>query len=294
MSSAMISINQLSLRPGTTGSSKPTNTPQICISKSRSLSSAFANSAGRVLLSTNTRSCQSVCVKPLVVIARRGGFRDGRKDVRNKPAHLINERIRAPEVRLVDNEKNMLGVVSLQEARQMASDAKKDLVCISPDASPPVCRVMDYTKFKYAQEKKAKETKRKQKSLRVDVKELKMRYNIDKHDFEVKFRAATKFLKAGDKVKFMCQFRGRENDFKHMGREMFLNMAGRLDEVATIEAQPRAMGSTMTMVLTPVVSKADLVEQAAAEEKSNKKSKKKNKENREELVEEPGAETIIG
>ena len=129
-----------------------------------------------------------------------------------------NEELDLPEARIIDEDKEFVGVMSTDEAMVIAEEAGLDLVLVSPDANPPVCRIMNYSKFKYENEKKARETRKKAAAARVEVKELKMRYNIDVHDYGVRLRAAQKFLGAGDRVKVICQFRGRENEFRDIGR----------------------------------------------------------------------------
>jgi len=125
---------------------------------------------------------------------------------------------------------------------------------------------MNYSKYKYEQEKKDREARKKAASIRVDLKELKMRYNIDTHDYEVRLRSALKFLEAGDKVKVICQFRGRENDFREIGREMFARFVEDIGEVGSLENKPNMEGNSMTMVIAPSVSKSDRVAQAARED----------------------------
>ena len=132
-----------------------------------------------------------------------------------------NEDIDLPEVRVMDEDKTPIGVMSSAEALEIAEEAGLDLVLMSPEANPPVCRIMNYSKYKYEQEKKQRETRKRAKATQVEVKELKMRYNIDTHDYGVRLKAAKKFLDGGDRVKVICQFRGRENDFRELGKEMW-------------------------------------------------------------------------
>jgi translation initiation factor IF-3 len=131
-----------------------------------------------------------------------------------------------------------------------------DLVVMSPDADPPLARIMDYSKYKYEKEKKDREARKKAAAVRVDIKELKMRYNIDTHDYGVRLRAAQKFLSGGDKVKVICQFRGRENDFRELGREMFDRFVEDVGDLATVENRPNMEGNSMTMLLAPVGDKS--------------------------------------
>jgi translation initiation factor IF-3 len=147
-------------------------------------------------------------------------------------------------------------VMSTDEALERAEEAGLDLVVMSPDADPPLARIMDYSKYKYEKEKKDREARKKAAAVRVDIKELKMRYNIDTHDYGVRLRAAQKFLSGGDKVKVICQFRGRENDFRELGREMFDRFVEDVGDLATVENRPNMEGNSMTMLLSPVGDKS--------------------------------------
>ena len=161
----------------------------------------------------------------------------------------MNEQISAKEVRLIDAEGTQVGVVSLEKALGMADDADLDLVEISPNNNPPVCKILDYGKYKYEQQKKAAEARKKQKT--VDVKELKMRPTIEEHDFGVKLKNATRFLKGGDKVKFTIRFRGREMAYQDQGRELMERLQGELDELGKVELEPKMEGRQMIMILAP-------------------------------------------
>ena len=157
------------------------------------------------------------------------------------------------ELRLVDDKNNQLGIMSLQEALRIAKERQLDLIEIAPQANPPVCRLMDYGKYKYEQSKKEKEAKKKQKI--IQVKEIKMRPNIEEHDYQVKLRNAMKFLKSGNKVKTTIMFKGREIVHAPKGEEMLSRMAGDLKEVSVVERSPKLEGRNMVMVLSPKVDK---------------------------------------
>ena len=143
----------------------------------------------------------------------------------------------------------MVGVVSLNEGLSRADDVGLDLVEVSPNASPPVCKILDYGKFKYIAQKKANETRKKQKT--IDVKEIKMRPNIDIHDYDVKMRAIIKFLGEGDKVKVTLRFRGREMAHQDFGRDVLERVRMQLEEEAKVEQYPAMEGRQMIMVLAP-------------------------------------------
>ena len=158
--------------------------------------------------------------------------------------------IRVPEIRLIDHEGENRGVVSPEDAIAMAEDVGLDLVEISPNANPPVCKIMDFGKFKYESQKKANEAKKKQKV--IEVKEVKFRPNIDTHDYDVKMRNVTKFLEAGDKVKVTLRFRGREMAHQELGRELLEKIADDIEGLGKIEAMPKMEGRQMIMVAAPV------------------------------------------
>jgi translation initiation factor IF-3 len=162
---------------------------------------------------------------------------------------LINEQIRAKEVRLIDSEGNQLGVMGIQEARAMADELNLDLVNISPSAAPPVCKIMDYGKFRYEQQKKEKEARKKQKV--VEVKEIRLGIFTEEHDLATKANNALKFLTAGDKVKISMRFRGREMGYVSKGRETMLRFCTMVEDMGTIEKNPILEGRNMSMVLAP-------------------------------------------
>lgn len=177
-----------------------------------------------------------------------------RRGDRNDDGPRVNENIRAEKVRLVDADGEMAGVVSIPEALKMAEEAGLDLVEVSPNADPPVCKILDYGKYKYEQQKKAAEARKKQKT--VDVKEVKIRPGIEKHDYEVKMRNARRFLEGGDKVKVTMRFRGREMAHQNIGMDVLRRMKEELADVSKPELEPKLEGRQMIMVLGPDAAKA--------------------------------------
>ena len=161
----------------------------------------------------------------------------------------VNSQIAVPSVRLVDEGGAMVGVVPLREALQMAADVGLDLVEISPNAEPPVCKILDYGKFKYEAQKKKNEARKKQKV--IEVKEIKLRPGIDDHDYDVKMRSMLKFIDEGDKVKVTMRFRGRELAHQELGMNVLMRVKDDLDKVAKVEQVPRMEGRQMTMVMSP-------------------------------------------
>ncbi len=162
--------------------------------------------------------------------------------------YMINEQIRDKEVRLIGEAGQMIGVVSIREAMQMAEDAGLDLVKIAPTATPPVCKIVDYGKFKYEQVRKEKEAKKKQKI--VEIKEIRLSPNIDTNDLNTKISAARKFLSKGDKVKVTLRFRGREMAHMNNSKHILDDFAESLSDVATVDKAPKVEGRSMTMFLT--------------------------------------------
>jgi len=152
-------------------------------------------------------------------------------------------------VRLVDEKGQMVGVVGRSEALTMAATAGLDLVEIAPNADPPVCKILDYGKFKYEEQKKKNEARKKQKI--IEVKEIKLRPSIDDHDYEVKRRSMMKFIEEGDKVKVTMRFRGRELAHQELGMDVLIRVRDDLDEIAKVEQMPRMEGRQMTMVMSP-------------------------------------------
>lgn len=162
---------------------------------------------------------------------------------------MINEEIRTKEVRLIGAEGEQLGIKPFREALQMAQDANLDLVNVAPTAKPPVCRIMDYGKFRYEQQKKEKEARKNQKI--VDIKEIRLSATIDEHDFQTKLRNAVKFLNDGDKVKASVRFRGREIAHAEIGKKVLDRMATEVAEIANMERAPKLEGRSMIMILSP-------------------------------------------
>lgn len=159
----------------------------------------------------------------------------------------INEEIRAREVRVLSQANEQLGIMPLREAFRLAAEVQLDLVEVAPLAKPPVCRIMDYGKYRYEQQKREKEAKKKQKI--VTVKEVKVRPNIEDHDFNVKLKNAQRFLQEGDKVKATVMFRGRELSHPELGRQVLVRMAADLKEIANVEREPKLEGKNMIMIL---------------------------------------------
>jgi translation initiation factor IF-3 len=161
----------------------------------------------------------------------------------------VNEEIRVPQVRLIDENGEMLGVLSIRDALYRAYQSGLDLLEISPNAVPPVCKITDYGKFKYEQQKKANEARKKQKV--VEIKEIKVRPNIDDHDYDVKMRQAKGFIGEGDKVKVTLRFRGREMAHQELGVKLLERIRTELAEIVKVESMPRLENRQMIMVLAP-------------------------------------------
>ena len=161
----------------------------------------------------------------------------------------VNDMISAPSVRVVGADGEMVGVLSVEEGIALALDSGLDLVEVSPNADPPVCKVLDYGKFKYEEQKKRNEARKKQRV--IEVKEIKMRPGIDIHDYEVKMRNAQRFLEHGDKVKFTIRFRGREMAHQNLGMEVLNRIRAELDEQVKVEQYPRIEGRLMVMIVAP-------------------------------------------
>ena len=162
----------------------------------------------------------------------------------------MNDRIRAPEVRLIDENGDNIGVVSPSRAMEMAEDAGLDLVEISPNANPPVAKIMDFGKFKYEQQKRESEARKKQKT--IEVKEVKFRPNTDTHDYDVKMKNVFKFLGNGDKVKVTLRFRGREMAHQELGRDLLLRVAEDTKDLGKVENMPKMEGRQMIMMIGPL------------------------------------------
>ena len=161
----------------------------------------------------------------------------------------INDEIAVMRVRLVDERGHMVGVVGRNDALTMASDAGLDLVEIAPNADPPVCKILDFGKYKYEEQKKKNEARKKQKI--IEVKEIKLRPSINDHDYDVKMRSMVKFIEEGDKVKVTMRFRGRELAHQELGMDVLVRVKDDLDEIAKVEQMPRMEGRQMIMVMSP-------------------------------------------
>ena len=161
----------------------------------------------------------------------------------------VNGSIRAPKVRCIDPDGNQLGVIDTRDALVKAEDFGLDLVEVQPNADPPVCKILDYGKYKYEAQKRANEARKKQKI--IEVKEIKFRPNIDEHDYQVKMRNVSKFLAAGDKVKVTLRFRGREMAHQELGAKVLARVREETEEVAKVEAMPKLEGRQMVMVIAP-------------------------------------------
>ncbi len=164
-------------------------------------------------------------------------------------ANRLNEEITVPEIRLIGEEGEQVGVVSIRTALQMAEEAELDLVEIAPLAKPPVCRIMDYGKFKYQEAKKAHEAKLKQKQ--VQVKEVKLRPGTDENDYQIKLRNMTRFLEDGDKVKVTLRFRGREMAHQEFGMRQLERIKADLAALGQVEQMPKMEGGQMIMIIAP-------------------------------------------
>ncbi|WP_163526554.1 translation initiation factor IF-3 [Halobacillus ihumii] len=165
----------------------------------------------------------------------------------------VNEKIRAREVRLIDVNGEQLGVKSRNEALDIAAKANLDLVMVAPNAKPPVCRIMDYGKYRYEQQKKEKEARKNQTIIKL--KEVRLSPGIEEHDFNTKLRNARKFLTKGDKVKASVRFRGRAITHKELGQKVLERLAEECQDVATIETKPKMEGRNMFMMLAPLAEK---------------------------------------
>ncbi len=166
-----------------------------------------------------------------------------------KDGPRVNREIDSPQVQLILDSGDNKGVVSIDEAIGLAEAAGLDLVEIAPNSSPPVVKILDFGKYKYQAQKKAAEARKKQKT--IEIKEIKMRPNIDTHDYDVKMRAIRRFFEEGDKVKVTLRFRGREMAHQDLGMKLLDRVKGELDEIAKVEAEPKLEGRQMIMVLAP-------------------------------------------
>ena len=170
---------------------------------------------------------------------------------KNNDNMLINDQIKAHEVLVIGPNGEQVGVKTIEDARTLASYASLDLVLISPKSNPPVCKVMDYNKFRYEKQKKAKEALKKQKANMSELKEYRLSPVIDIGDFETKLRNATKYLEKGDRIKLTVRFKGRQMAHTELGKEDLERFASRVAEIADIEQKPKLDGRMMTMLLVP-------------------------------------------
>jgi translation initiation factor IF-3 len=186
---------------------------------------------------------------------------DPRRPEARRDLPLLNERIRDKEVRLIDEDGSQLGIVATREALQTAREKGLDLFLVQPDANPPVARIMDYGRFKFENEKKSRETKKKHHI--VDVKEIKMRYKIEEHDYQVKVRSGQKFLTDGDKIKVLIMLRGREMQHKGLALELMNKFSNELKELCIVDREPRIEGKSVIMILSPLPQRGkSLIERA--------------------------------
>jgi translation initiation factor IF-3 len=193
------------------------------------------------------------------------------------PQIRINHRIRVPEVRLVGAHGEMLGVMATSDALRAAQEAGMDLVEVNPKAEPPVCKLLDFGKYKYEEKKKAREAKRKQTS--VDLKEIKLRPKTDVHDLAFKVRAARRFLEAGNKVKFTVRFRGREITHPEKAQEQLDSIVKEVEDLANVEVRPMMEGRTMTLLIAPKPAVMHKVSQIkAAAEKARQQALREGRE----------------
>ncbi|MDX2457018.1 MAG: translation initiation factor IF-3 [Gammaproteobacteria bacterium] len=170
-----------------------------------------------------------------------------------KPQHRINEKIIAPELRVINQEGEQVGIVSIEEALSIANEVNLDLVEISPNAEPPVCRIMDYGKFRFEESKKLQTAKKKQKQ--TQVKEIKFRPGTDIGDYNIKLRKLINFLGGGDRTKVTLRFRGREMAHQELGMQLLQRVKTDLEDYGTVEQEPKMEGRLMVMVLAPKKSR---------------------------------------
>jgi translation initiation factor IF-3 len=185
----------------------------------------------------------------------------------------INERIRVPEVRLVGPNGEQVGIVRIEDALRLAAEADLDLVEVAPMSKPPVCKLMDYGKFKYESALKAREDRKKQ--VNTVIKEMKLRPKIDDHDYETKKGHVVRFLKQGDKVKITIMFRGREQSRPELGFRLLKRLADDVADLGFVEYSPKQDGRNMIMVLGPHKKKAEAMAQAKAERDAEKEARRR-------------------
>ena len=185
-----------------------------------------------------------------VISYKRSGYQRGRRAP--EPYARVNQKIRALKVRLVDEEGNQLGVVGISDAIEKAMDRGLDLVEVAPNNDPPVCRIMDYSKYKYEQEKKKKLAKKKQHV--THMKEVRFKIRIEEHDYQVKLKRIKEFLEDKDKVRVSLRFRGREMAHQELGKELLDRIAADVAALGEMESRPKMMGKTLSMTINPKTS----------------------------------------
>jgi translation initiation factor IF-3 len=173
--------------------------------------------------------------------------------ISNNKEQLINEAIREKEIRVIGPDGDQLGIMSSKDALRLATGKNLDLVCIAPQAKPPVCKIMDYGKYRYEQAKREKEARKNQKT--IEIKEVRMSLNIDTHDFETKMNAAKKFLSAGNKVKVSVRYRGRELAHPELGKGLLERFKDGCSEVGSMDKPPKMEGRSLAMFLAPKPTK---------------------------------------
>jgi translation initiation factor IF-3 len=212
---------------------------------------------------------QRVAFSPTHFVMPAAPNRKFRRQAISRPVQTrVNERIRIREVRLIDDEGNQIGVIPTRDALEMARDRGLDLVEVAPNASPPVCRLMDYGKFRYEQSRKERDSKKNQHV--VKVKEVRVEPKIGDHDLDTKGRQAQRFLESGDKVKLTVLFRGRSITHPELGRDLLDRLAEQLKEYGVIEQPARMEGRTMTMYMAPNRQRG---ESAEKEDQSGKQAR---------------------
>ena len=163
----------------------------------------------------------------------------------------INDQIRAKEVMVIGPNGEQLGIKPIEDAKTLANFAGFDLVLLNPNATPPVCKIMDYNKFKYENKKKIKENQKKQRESNLEVKEYRLSVTIDTHDFDTRVRNASKYLEKGHRIKVSVRFKGREMAHTELGKEVLMRFAKEVENIAEIEREPKLEGRTMAMILMP-------------------------------------------
>ena len=171
---------------------------------------------------------------------------------KNNDNMLINDQIKASQVLVIGPNGEQMGIKSIEDAKTLATYASLDLVLISPNGNPPVCKIMDYNKFRYEKQKKAKEAQKKQRASMSELKEFRLSPVIDVGDFETKLRNATKYLQKGDRVKLTVRFKGRQMAHTELGKEVLLRFAERVSEYAEVKEDAKLDGRVMTMLLEPI------------------------------------------